>query len=190
MKLNSSNPSGKSDASFYSVGRATLPSLTLLIDVAIALKCFGVAISYLIVIGDLMPYVMRQFGASGVWVARELWVFLGWVLAVPFSLQRDLSSLSTVSSLAIGFVSFFALLVFLYTLGISGLDPCGGSNAGSTVSCRGDIEAVVLDGHTLKAIPIFVFCFTCQQVSFVCAYRSLLTPRLATAECVYIPISF
>jgi amino acid permease len=22
----------------------------------------------------------------------------------------------------------------------------------------------VLDGHTLKAIPIFVFCFTCQQV--------------------------
>lgn len=47
-------------ASFYSVAITAMPSATIVIDLAVAIKCFGVATSYLIVIGDLMPDV-RMF---------------------------------------------------------------------------------------------------------------------------------
>ena len=36
-----------------------LPRLTLAIDAAVTIKCFGVATSYLLVIGDQMPSVVR-----------------------------------------------------------------------------------------------------------------------------------
>jgi len=36
-----------------------LPRLTYAIDAAVAIKCFGVATSYLLVIGDQMPSVVR-----------------------------------------------------------------------------------------------------------------------------------
>lgn len=68
-------------ASFYSVAKATMPRFTAVIDIAIALKCMGVAISYLIVVGDLMPFVMRQFGASGVFISRELWVLVSFTIS-------------------------------------------------------------------------------------------------------------
>ena len=152
-----------SGASFYSVGKATLPSLTLVIDIAIALKCFGVAISYLIVVGDLMPDVMRHCGGSGVLVRRELWALLGWCIAAPYAVKKDLNSLATVSSLAIVFVGFFALLVILYGSGIPGMDPCEGTALDGT-PCRGEIHPAVVDHHSMKAIPIFVFGFTCQHV--------------------------
>ena len=42
-------------SSFYTVADATIPKWAFLVDVAVAIKCFGVAIAYMIVIGDLMP---------------------------------------------------------------------------------------------------------------------------------------
>jgi hypothetical protein len=39
-----------------------LPRLTYAIDAAVAIKCFGVATSYLLVIGDQMPSVVRSRG--------------------------------------------------------------------------------------------------------------------------------
>jgi amino acid permease len=47
------------------------------IDTAIAIKCFGVGISYLIIIGDLMPGVVQGFGHPGnaaYLVDRHFWV--------------------------------------------------------------------------------------------------------------------
>lgn len=44
-------------SSFYSIANEVMPSMTIVIDAAVAIKCFGVATSYLIVIGDLMPDV-------------------------------------------------------------------------------------------------------------------------------------
>lgn len=149
-------------ASFYSVAKATLPSCTLVIDIAIALKCFGVAISYLIVTGDLMPHVMEQFGASGVWVNRHTWVFLGWLSVMPLTPLKDLNSLAPVSSLAVVFVLFFAFLVIMYASGIEGLDPC--ADVPADESCKGPTYAVKFDYHTCKVFPIFVFGFTCHQV--------------------------
>lgn len=44
-------------ASFFAVSKLTWPKVSVLFDLAIAIKCFGVAVSYLIIIGDLMPQV-------------------------------------------------------------------------------------------------------------------------------------
>lgn len=47
-------------ASFYTLCHVAIPRWTFLIDLAIAIKCFGVAISYLVVVGDLMPLVFKE----------------------------------------------------------------------------------------------------------------------------------
>ena len=41
--------------SFYAVSEVALPGYSSIIDFAVAVKCYGVATSYLVVIGDLMP---------------------------------------------------------------------------------------------------------------------------------------
>lgn len=161
-------------ATFYSVAKASLPQYTLIIDIAIALKCFGVSISYLIVVSDLMPFVASNFGATGMWIGRELWVVIGFCIGAPMCLLKDLSSLATVSSFAIVFVSFFALLVCLYGMDIEGFDPCSHRE---NEPCHGNIAPVVLSVHSLKAMPIFVFGFTCQQVRLY-NYNSLCITRL------------
>ena len=42
-------------ATFNSVAERAMPGSGILVDVAVAIKCFGVATSYLIVIGDSVP---------------------------------------------------------------------------------------------------------------------------------------
>ena len=50
---------GKS--SFAALSQITYPNAAVIFDGAIAIKCFGVGISYLIIIGDLMPGVVKGF---------------------------------------------------------------------------------------------------------------------------------
>ena len=45
---------------FHRVAEAAVPRAAWLIDLAVAIKCFGVGCSYLIVVGDLMPEVVEQ----------------------------------------------------------------------------------------------------------------------------------
>lgn len=155
-------------ASFYSVAKASLPQYTLAIDIAIALKCFGVSISYLIVVSDLMPLVMEHIGLGGVWVRRKISVVLGFCSVAPSCFLKDLTSLAVISSFSIVFVTFFAVLVCLYGMDIEGFDPCEGENSSVDEVCRGEIVPVVMSTHALKAMPIFVFGFTCQQVTCFC----------------------
>ncbi|KAI5287611.1 hypothetical protein KEM52_001502, partial [Ascosphaera acerosa] len=48
-------------ASFFALAQLTYPSAAVVFDAAIATKCFGVGVSYLIIIGDLMPGVVEGF---------------------------------------------------------------------------------------------------------------------------------
>ena len=65
-------------ASFYAVSQVTYPNAAVVFDAAIALKCFGVAVSYLIIIGNLMPGVMEGLGADvgahGFLEDRRFWI--------------------------------------------------------------------------------------------------------------------
>lgn len=48
-------------ASFFALSQITYPNAAVIFDAAIAIKCFGVGVSYLIIIGDLMPGVIIGF---------------------------------------------------------------------------------------------------------------------------------
>ena len=65
-------------ASFFALSQITYPNAAVVFDAAIAIKCFGVGISYLIIIGDLMPGVVQGFvgGAPDYdfLVDRHFWV--------------------------------------------------------------------------------------------------------------------
>lgn len=65
-------------SSFFALSQITYPNAAVLFDAAIAVKCFGVGVSYLIIIGDLMPGVVRGFsedaGGVGFLVDRHFWV--------------------------------------------------------------------------------------------------------------------
>lgn len=49
-------------SSFFALSQLTYPNAAVVFDAAIAIKCFGVGVSYLIIIGDLMPVVVQAFG--------------------------------------------------------------------------------------------------------------------------------
>lgn len=150
------------DSSFFSVANNVMPTLSSLIDLAVALKCFGVATSYLIVMGDLMPEVMEQFGGSSLSQSRELWVLVGFGIVAPLSYLRSLDSLKFTSFLSLGFVFFLAALVVFYSSGVDGLDPCRHAGA----DCEGPTRPVEASLETLRILPIFIFGFTCQQNIF------------------------
>lgn len=68
-------------ASFFALSQITYPNAAVVFDAAIAIKCFGVGVSYLIIIGDLMPGVVlgfvseRGLGEGGAFLLeRGFWV--------------------------------------------------------------------------------------------------------------------
>ena len=68
----------RGSASFAALSRLTYPNLSVLFDAAIAVKCFGVGVSYLIIIGDLMPGIVQGFAPGAGQVAflvdRQFWI--------------------------------------------------------------------------------------------------------------------
>lgn len=154
----------KEASSFYSVAHSAMPKFTLLIDFAVAVKCFGVATSYLIVIGDLMPDVMEFFEVSGALGHRQFWVFIGFLIVAPLSCLHNLDSLKFTSFFAIGFVIFLTILISLYAFDIPNMDPCEDMDVDE--ECKGDASNFVMDMDTMRVFSIFVFGFTCQQNIF------------------------
>ncbi len=65
-------------SSFFALSQITYPNAAVVFDTAIAIKCFGVGVSYLIIIGDLMPGVVRGFNESAAdipfLIDRHFWI--------------------------------------------------------------------------------------------------------------------
>jgi amino acid permease len=68
----------RGSSSFFALSQLTYPNAAVIFDAAIAIKCFGVGVSYLIIIGDLMPGVVQGFVGStppyDFLVDRHFWV--------------------------------------------------------------------------------------------------------------------
>ncbi|KAJ2628479.1 hypothetical protein GGF44_004476, partial [Coemansia sp. RSA 1694] len=63
------------DSSFFAVSKLTYPKAAVFFDAAIAIKCFGVSISYLIIFGDLMPEIANALGFSAQHLlSRGFWI--------------------------------------------------------------------------------------------------------------------
>ena len=108
--------------SFYTIAREAHPYLPIIVDVAVSIKCFGVAASYLIIIrycndtslvevaappltlttlslsiyiytplssnSDLMPDACSQMGCAEGAQTRQIWVFIGFLIAAPLCFQH------------------------------------------------------------------------------------------------------
>ncbi|KAK9488138.1 transmembrane amino acid transporter protein-domain-containing protein [Lipomyces starkeyi] len=148
-------------ASFFAIAQKTYPSLAALFDAAIAIKCFGVGVSYLIIIGDLMPQVIADFffadGDVGdtIFVSRRFWISCFMVALIPLCFLRRLDSLKYTSVVALVAIGYLTVLVIGHWL------------VGDTVPYRGTISIgpSSLSG-VLSTLPIVIFGFTCHQNMF------------------------
>lgn len=150
----------RGSASFFALSQITFPNASVIFDAAISIKCFGVAVSYLIIIGDLMPGVALGFsesaGSVSFLVDRKFWITAFMLVCIPLSFLRRLDSLKYTSIIALISISYLVVLI-LYHFGL-----------GDTKSERGDIRYVETAGIVpiLGSFPVVVFAYTCHQNMF------------------------
>ncbi|CAG8710157.1 5425_t:CDS:2, partial [Gigaspora margarita] len=124
---------GSRSSSFFAVSQLTYPKAALFFDVAIAVKCFGVSISYLIIIGDLMPQVVIAILGNGyidshsLFLDRRFWITASMIIIVPLAFLKRLDSLK------------------------------------HTTPPKDKIHLINFSGKFFANLPIFVFSFTCHQ---------------------------
>ncbi|KAB8076484.1 transmembrane amino acid transporter protein-domain-containing protein [Aspergillus leporis] len=147
-------------ASFFALSQLTYPNAAVVFDAAIAIKCFGVGVSYLIIIGDLMPGVVQGFvGGSPDYdflVDRHFWVTAFMLVVIPLSYLRRLDSLKYTSIAALVSMAYLVVLVLYHFV------------IGDTKADRGPVRVIHWAGPvpTLSSLPVIVFAFTCHQNMF------------------------
>ncbi|SZF05753.1 unnamed protein product [Blumeria hordei] len=176
-------------ASFFALSQITYPNAAVLFDAAIAIKCFGVGVSYLIIIGDLMPGVIRGLGensdASLYLVDRQFWITAFMLVVTPLAFLRRLDSLKYTSIVALVSIGYlFILVVYHFT-------------KGDTMTGRGEIRVVKWAGliPTLESFPVVVFAYTCHQNMFsilneirnnsLKSTTSIITISIGSASVIY-----
>lgn len=144
-------------ASFFSLAQLTYPSLSVVFDLAIAIKCFGVGISYLVIIGDLMPKIVETLNVTNsVLNHRNFWISVFMVFIAPLSFLRKLDSLKYTSIVALFSVVYLIVLVVYHCI----------FNETPLKSIEIDWWGPVSVSSTLKSFPILVFAYTCHQNMF------------------------
>jgi amino acid permease len=97
-------------ASFFAIAQLTFPSAAVFFDAAIAIKCFGVSVSYLIIIKGLMPNVVASLYHDLTspdtnppdWaMSGQFWITLFMLILVPLAFLRQLNSLRHTSYVAL-----------------------------------------------------------------------------------------
>ncbi|KAF2807260.1 vacuolar amino acid transporter-like protein 6 [Mytilinidion resinicola] len=149
----------RGSSSFAALSQLTYPNLSILFDAAIAIKCFGVGVSYLIIIGDLMPGVVRGFAGTvphDFLVDRQFWITAFMLIVIPLSFLRRLDSLKYTSLIALVSIGYLVVLVVAHFI------------KGDTLEDRGPVRVIKWAGPipTLAAFPVIVFAYTCHQNMF------------------------
>ncbi|KAG6040819.1 hypothetical protein E4U41_006990 [Claviceps citrina] len=146
-------------ASFFALSQITYPQASVIFDAAIAIKCFGVGVSYMIIIGDLMPGVMLGFNSQAeripYLVDRHFWITAFMLLVIPLSFLRRLDSLKYTSLVALVSIGYLIVLVVYHFA----VDPHAEPSNIRVIKWSGAVE-------TLSALPIVVFAYTCHQNMF------------------------
>ncbi|CAR22048.1 amino acid transporter [Lachancea thermotolerans CBS 6340] len=148
------------NASFFALAQVTYPQLSVIFDLAIAVKCFGVGVSYLVVVGDLMPRIFATFTSHGLLLSRNLHITLVMLFVVsPLCFMKRLDSLRYASMVAISSVAYLCVLVLVHYVWPSDeiRELRGHVSLGKPV---GSFAAL------LSCFPIFVFAYTCHHNMF------------------------
>ncbi|KAH9926959.1 transmembrane amino acid transporter protein-domain-containing protein [Fomitopsis serialis] len=122
-------------ASFFAIAELTFPRAAVFFDAAIAIKCFGVSISYLIIVKSLMPNVIAalyhdlSLGDPPAWAqSGRVWITILMGVLFPLSFMRKIDTYLVVVVIGTqapgeirlihftpNFVSTFPVQVFAYT---------------------------------------------------------------------------
>ncbi|KAI6354289.1 hypothetical protein MCOR25_008683 [Pyricularia grisea] len=153
-------------SSFFALSQLTYPNAAVFFDAAIAIKCFGVGVSYLIIIGDLMPGVARGLvsdtgygdGADVLppyMLDRNFWITAFMLVIIPLGFLRRLDSLKYTSIIALVSIGYLIILVVYHF-------------AAESHPNRGEVHYVTWEGPVavLGAFPVVVFAYTCHQNMF------------------------
>ncbi|KAF2175759.1 hypothetical protein K469DRAFT_756014 [Zopfia rhizophila CBS 207.26] len=146
--------------SFAALSQLTYPNLSIIFDAAIAIKCFGVGVSYLIIIGDLMPGVVVGFAPRASDIAflvdRQFWITAFMLIVIPLSFLRRLDSLKYTSVVALCSIAYLVILVVAHFIN------------GDTLEDRGTVRVFKWAGPVpvLAAFPVIIFAYTCHQNMF------------------------
>ncbi|KAJ2797472.1 hypothetical protein H4R20_005167 [Coemansia guatemalensis] len=144
------------DSSFFAVSKLTYPRAAIFFDAAIAIKCFGVSISYLIIFGDLMPEIAGSLGFKiSLLLSRNFWISFAIISLIPLAFQRRLDALK--------YTSFTALLAVVYLFVVVAMFYF---NPLRSPLPEGDIVLFRWSREFFTHLPIFVFAFTCHQNIF------------------------
>ncbi|GJJ12130.1 hypothetical protein Clacol_006371 [Clathrus columnatus] len=149
-------------ASFFAVSQLTFPKAAIFFDLAIAIKCFGVSISYLIIIKGLMPNVVRSLyhdlfsGEPPSWALDgRIWVTLSMIVLVPLCFLHQLNSLRHASYIAVFAAVYLVLIVvicYFYPL--------------KDMPMPGPVYWVHFTPNFISTFPVQVFAYTCAQNIF------------------------
>lgn len=165
------------NASFFAISQLTWPSAAIFFDLAIAIKCFGVSVSYVLIIGDLMPTVSYTtlYGSTNIphtdllmqivtsltginnqaniLMDRRFWIAIFMVtVIVPLSFMRKLDSLKYTSIVSLFAVAYLCAIVIWHFASSNFVnDPAG------------NVEMITFSTRFFRSLPVFVFAFTCHQ---------------------------
>ncbi|KEY65713.1 hypothetical protein S7711_05544 [Stachybotrys chartarum IBT 7711] len=146
-------------SSFFALSQITYPNAAVIFDLAIAVKCFGVGVSYMIIIGDLMPGVVLGFNGHAMeipyLVDRQFWVTAFMLFIIPLAFLRRLDSLKYTSLVALVSIGYLIVLVIYHF----SVDPHADPRNIRVIEWGGAIE-------TLTTLPVVVFAYTCHQNMF------------------------
>jgi amino acid permease len=131
---------------------------------AIAIKCFGVSVSYLVITGSLMPQIVQGFfpntSQDSIWLMKNIWITIGMITVIPLCFLRRLDSLRYTSAFSLVSVVYLFFVVVLFYLNPSPEMP--------PKPALEDLEWFRFDSGFVTHFPIFVFAFTCHQNVFSC----------------------
>ncbi|SCV01485.1 LANO_0F12002g1_1 [Lachancea nothofagi CBS 11611] len=147
-------------ASFFALSQITYPQLSVVFDLAIAVKCFGVGVSYLVVVGDLMPRIFDAFTSHSLLLNRNFHISMVMLFIVsPLCFMKRLDSLRYASMIAISSVAYLCVLVVIH-FGWPSEEIHAIRGEVSVGKPAGPISAV------FSCFPIFVFAYTCHHNMF------------------------
>ncbi|KAG2183456.1 hypothetical protein INT43_006462, partial [Umbelopsis isabellina] len=148
------------NASFFAISQITWPSAAIFFDLAIAIKCFGVSVSYVLIIGDLMPTIVTSLtginNQANILMDRRFWIAIFMVtVIVPLSFMRKLDSLKYTSIVSLFAVAYLCAIVIWHFASSNFVnDPTG------------NVEMITFSTRFFRSLPVFVFAFTCHQNLF------------------------
>ncbi|KAJ6530041.1 transmembrane amino acid transporter protein-domain-containing protein [Mycena vulgaris] len=149
-------------SSFFAVSQMTFPKAAVFFDAAIAAKCFGVSISYLIIIKGLMPNVVTALyhdlssTTPPAWaLSGRNWISIFMIILVPLVFLRHLDSLRHTSYVALFSVAYLVVIVItVYFNPLEGMPD------------RGEVHLIHFTPNFVSTFPVQVFAFTCSQNLF------------------------